>query len=323
MKHIKLCIGNRKVLFQALLLLAGAAWLAYTAQKADQAGSIQIQEEWLAVEGLRHDYDFFLIADTHISLCDERDAALMEKAQRRRNAFELESGKNAVKTLQNLITRANEDRVDLTIFAGDITDSAMYASIDLVQKQISRLEMPYLYVTGNHDFEYGEEYFSKKAYRDYFPRLRELTGTGQQYVVREYEDLVVAGINDKNNQFSKSAVKALMPYLKGDKPVVLVLHVPLQPLYKDSELEQQADQVWGQSAKGRCRVLIGETACMPNKTTQKLLDAVFAKDSPVAAVFAGHIHFYNRAALNTDTDQLVTGAGYYGDAMRIHIERAD
>ncbi len=310
---------KNKRIFQTLVMLCAVTALVFAVKQADWPGSINIREEYLEIEGIKHDYDFFLIADTHISLCDDRDPKLMEKAQARKRAFENESGKIAVRTFHNLITEAMKGGTDLTIFAGDITDSAMHASIDFVQKETDRLDMPYLYVTGNHDFEYGSEYFSKKAYREFFPRLNSLTKTTKQYAIYEFDDLIIAGINDKNNQFDKEAVKELMPYMKGTKPVILVLHVPLQPQYKDSKLEQQADEVWGLSDRGRCRVLLGETACKPNKITQKLLDAVFSKDSPVAAVFAGHIHFYNRSMLNSASVQFVTGAGYYGDAVRIYI----
>lgn len=314
---------NKNIL-QSVLVTCAALCLGFAAkkadQKADQQGSIQIHEETITISGVHTGYDFMLIADTHISLCDERDPELLEKAQARREAFFNESGKVAERTFHNLITEAAEGGTDLTVFAGDITDSAMYASVDFVQEELERLDQPYLYVTGNHDFEYGEEYFSPKAYREYFPRLFPLTKTTEQYTVQEYDDLIVAGINDKNNQFDKQAVKALLPYVTGTKPVILVMHVPLQPQGQHSKLEQQADTVWGLSKSGRCRVLLGETACKPNKTTQKLLDAVFAEDSPVAAVFAGHIHFYNRSMLNGKSAQLVTGAGYYGDAARIHVQ---
>lgn len=293
--------------------------LLFIARMDSQQGSIQVQETEISILGLKYDYNLFLIADTHISLCDSRDPLLMEKARARRLAFQQESGKTATKTFQNLITQAGEEQADLTIFAGDIIDSAMYASIDFVKKQLDRLSMPYLFILGNHDFEYGKEYFSKKAYKKYFPRLSVLTGTGCQYVIKEYDDLVIAGINDKNNQFPKSAVKALLPYMHGKKPVILVLHVPLQPQFPDSELENQANDVWGLSKKGKCRVLIGESACKPNKDTKKLLDAVFDEDSPVAAVFAGHIHFYNQSMLDEKEAQIVSGAGYYGDAVRIHL----
>ncbi len=308
-----------KQVIQAVLLLCAAAVLFCAVKKADQAGSIQIHEEYLEIEGVTHEYDFMLIADTHISLCDERDAQLMEKAAARKAAFEQESGKKAVRTFHNLITESVKNGMDLTIFAGDITDSAMHASIDFVQNEINRLDKPYLYVTGNHDFEYGSEYFSKKAYQKYFPRLENLTKTDKQYVIHEYDDLVIAGIADKNNQFDKEAVEALLPYMKGTKPVILVTHVPLMPRYKDSDLEVLANNVWGLSKSGACRVLLGEKGCRPDKTTKKLLDAVFAENSPAAAVFAGHIHFYNRSMLNNTAAQFITGAGYCGDAVRIHI----
>lgn len=313
-------MGHQKRLLQAFVVLCGIFCLVAAGKRADRSGSIQVEDVQLSLAGIAHEYELFLMADTHISLCDERDLKLLEKADSRRQAFEQESGKIATRTFHNLITEAIKGHTDLAVFAGDITDSAMYASIDFVQKEVDRLDMPYLYVTGNHDFEYGDEYFSKKAYRNYFPRLQGLTGTTEQYVIWENEDLVVVGINDKNNQFSKSAVEALLPLMQGDKPVIVVLHVPLQPQYENSELEKQADTIWGLSAKGRCRVLIGETACKPNKTTQKLLDAIFDENSPVAAVLAGHIHFYNQSMLDGKAVQMVTGAGYYGDAVRVHIK---
>lgn len=304
---------------QSALLVMFACVLGAAAYRDELQCRVQIQEEYLTIPGVKDSYTFMLIADSHISLCDERDAALMDKAVRRREAFRMESGRDAERVFANFIQAANEQKPELTILAGDILDSAMYRSIDFVQKKLDSLKTPYLYILGNHDFEYGDEYFSKKAYREYFPRLEGLTGTKDQYRIVEYEDLVVIGINDKNNQLPKEAVNAALPYMQGDKPVILVLHVPLQPAEPDSALERQANEIWGLSKKGQCRVLLGESACRPNQTTQKLLDAVFAEDSPVAAVFAGHIHFYNKSMLDDSSQQLVTGAAYYGDAVYVHI----
>ena len=146
---------EKKKVLQALFVVCAAFVLIFAVKKADQPGSVQIYEETVTMAGIRRSYDFFLIADTHISLCDDRDPGLIEKAQTRREAFARESKKTAVRTFHNLITQSNRNDTDLTIFAGDITDSAMYASIDFVQKETERLSMPYLYVTGNHDFEYG------------------------------------------------------------------------------------------------------------------------------------------------------------------------
>ena len=310
----------KKRIMQTICILLGMAALMLMANQADaKTYGINVREETLKIQGLKKEYRLFLIGDSHISLCDERDKSVMEKAARRKRDFWNESHKPAAGVFQKMIQESNQRKADLAIFAGDIMDSAMYASIDFVQGQFQKLKCPYLYILGNHDFEYGKEYFSKEAYRKYFPRLESLTGTKEQYCIQEFEDFLVVGLNDKNNQFDKKAVKAVLPVLRGDKPVILVIHVPLQPLNQDSALEQQANDVWGLSQKGRCRVLIGETACVPNKATQKLLDAVFAKDSRVAAVLAGHIHFYNQSLLKEGLTQYVTDAAYHGGAVMLHL----
>ena len=316
----RLLYRDHKICKISLLLFCLAGMIGIALRADWQSSSVQVQETTLVIDGLKRPYEIFVLADKHISLCDSTDATFLEKANARRQAFWQESGKNAAKTFSNLVTYANESESDLTVLAGDIIDSAMSASIDFTQKQLKRLDMPYLYILGNHDFEYGKEYFTKTAYREYFPRLTPLTGTNQQYVVKEYDDLVVIGINDQNNQIPKSAAKAVLPFLKGKKPVVFVLHVPLKPQFDNSQLERTSIDIWGASAKGKCRVLMGKGACEPNKTTRRFLKAVFAPDSPVAAVIAGHIHFYNQSQLDGKKQQVVCAAGYYGSAVKINMQ---
>lgn len=109
---------NKKII-QSALAACAVCCLFVAAKKADQAGSVRIQEETVTISGIRRDYRMLLIADTHISLCDARDPVLLKKAQARREAFERESGKNAVRTFHNLVTESVEGKDDLTIFAGD------------------------------------------------------------------------------------------------------------------------------------------------------------------------------------------------------------
>lgn len=46
-----------------------------------QMKELYISEEEVTVPGLEREYHLFFMADSHISLCDERDAQLMDKAQ--------------------------------------------------------------------------------------------------------------------------------------------------------------------------------------------------------------------------------------------------
>ena len=97
------------------------------------------------------------------------------------------------------------------------------------------------------------------------------------------------------------------------------MHVPIEPLVENSLVEDSI-QVWGPSDSGNSRVLIGEHACAPKETTQEFLDLVLAEDSPVFLVLAGHIHFYHKYDLNGSLTQIVTGAGYQKDLVRLTLK---
>ncbi len=71
---------NKKII-QSALAACAVCCLFVAAKKADQAGSVRIQEETVTISGIQRDYRMLLIADTHISLCDARDPALLKKAQ--------------------------------------------------------------------------------------------------------------------------------------------------------------------------------------------------------------------------------------------------
>ena len=69
---------NKKII-QSALAACAVCCLFVAAKKADQAGSVRIQEETVTISGIRRDYRMLLIADTHISLCDARDPVLLKR----------------------------------------------------------------------------------------------------------------------------------------------------------------------------------------------------------------------------------------------------
>lgn len=283
-----------------------------------QMKELYISEEEVTVPGLER-ISFVFMADSHISLCDERDAQLMDKAQQRQGAFVDEDGVASPDTFDKLIEASNILEPDLFVMGGDIIDSAMYASIDYLQEELEKLKAPYLYSLGNHDFQYGEEYFSDTAYEEYLPRLDVVRNEGTYQFV-EYDDLIVFSANDHNNQIDKSTVKGLRAAIKKGKPIVLVLHVPIEPLTGDDSLLQKSIEVWGESKNGGSKVLMGEDGCKPKKNTQKFIDLVTAEDSPVQLVLGGHIHFYHKDNLNERLTQIVTGAAYEKCALYVTLK---
>lgn len=292
---------------------------------------LNITYEEITVPGLEQEYEIFFMADSHVSLCDERDATVMEKAQQRQTAFVDENGVASPETFSKMVQASNELGADLFIMGGDVLDSAMYASVEHVQEQLENLEAPYLYSFGNHDFEYGTEYFSQAAYSTYLPRLENLRDgadeqaeeyeylEGENYQVVEYEDLVVLAVDDENNQIGDEAAEALEDISDEGKATIVVSHVPFEPLTGDTALWQETvNRQTGD--KSISRVLIGEKSCYPNADTLRFREQLLEEDSPVEVVLSGHIHFYHKDSLNGEVTQIVTGAAYQKAAVHLTLK---
>ncbi len=314
-----LCIGIAGIAVGAAGVL-GYRYASTDPKKLSQKEmeTLSISREEITIPGLTKEYHLFFLADSHISLCDDRDPEVQEKADARQAAFVNGEGISSWETFDRLVCASNTLGSDLFIMGGDIIDSAMYASIDYLKTELDKLDAPYLYSLGNHDFEYGEEYFSAIAYEEYLPRLGEVT-TEETYQIREYEDLILFSANDKNNQIDRGTVDGLKQAMEKGKPIVLILHVPLEPLTGDTALLDETIRVWGASKKGKSKVIIGKDGCKPKTDTEEFIDLVTGADSQVKLVLGGHIHFYHRDQLTDTLTQIVTGAAYENHALYVSL----
>lgn len=279
---------------------------------------IVVHEYQLMVEGLKEEFEIFFMADTHISLCDERDVDVMEKASARYEMFRSKEGISSEESFRDIIGYVSENSPDLLIMGGDILDSAMWESIDYVTEILQKLQYPWIYEMGNHDFEYGMEYFSPKSYSEYLPRLQEITDTYDGWQKTEYDEFIVFAVDDYNNQVSEGALRAFKEIYNINKTVILISHVPIEPLTEDT-LWQKSNEVWGTGTNGNSRVLLGEHSCIPNEVTAEFIELVSAPESPVSLVLSGHVHFYHEGKMTDNIQQIVTGAGFDRELVKITL----
>lgn len=283
--------------------------------------TINIRKEEVSVPGLTKEHRIFFFADSHISMCDERDAEIMEKAKDRETSFSFE-GILPQDRFDSLIDYAKTSDFEMVILGGDILDSAMYSSIEHVENKLGELSSPFMMIMGNHDFEYGSEYFSEEAYNTYLPRLANINPDHSFfYEIYETDELIYFTLDDCSNRIDSSALEAFKQEITKGKPIVVALHVPIEPVENSEKtLIEKCIEVWGASDTGKSRVTLGVNGCYPDKTTKEFINLVTAEDSPVVLVLAGHIHFYHKDILNDDTLQLVTGAAYEGEAIEITLK---
>ncbi len=111
--------------------------------------------------------------------------------------------------------------------------------------------------------------------------------TSEIYTI-EYDDLYIVGIDNSIKQISKKTLKKIQDIFLIEKPIILITHVPLEPMI-DETLGSQSRERWGdrELAWG----LDGTTYYKANETTKKFLEMVYKDDTPVREILSRHLHF--------------------------------
>lgn len=278
---------------------------------------INVYEEKIDIEGLDRKVTIFFVADAHICLCDERDEEIKENCDSRYIDF-IRDQRGSEENFSLLMDYVRKENPDLVIFGGDITDAATYASIEYAKNEIDKLSCPYDYCMGNHDFAYGSEYFSDKAYSDYFTRFDSINEVKAGYRIIKFDEFNILVVDDKNYQVCDEIVDAIEELKADNKPVIIAGHVPFSTDFGGSDIVSRTNEVWGSMEEGKSRVLIGDGAVEPEGVTKEYKDFVF-NDPKVKAVLAGHIHFFRRDNLDEDTLQLVTNPAYERGVIKLTL----
>lgn len=272
-------------------------------------------EETVYVEGLEKDYTFLFLTDTHVIIPNE-DASPQEAENEaaRMPMFVPESGISSAEQFPEWVRYANEEKVDAVLLGGDVIDTPSPSNLEWLAGQLAGLDMPYLYVNGNHDWTYPWEYMTQSGQETYLPLLQPLMGGNTAIHSLDLGELVLVGIDDSSNQVNEEVFPAYEEILREGRPMVVVAHVP----FMTQSVLGKAKEVWSSP------VVIGAGnygGVYPNETSEKFVSLTTAADSPVELVLAGHVHFYDKDVIEGERNvlQLVGGPGFQGQAILIHM----
>ncbi len=281
---------------------------------------LKIEDLSIDLPDTEREFKIIFIADTHISLCDERDGGIADFVSQRYELFRDETGRGADETFKELIAYVIEEDPDLLILGGDILDTATLKGVEFVGQELSKISCPYIYSLGNHDFTYEEEYYTPKAFSEYLPRIEEIVTTRDGYQIYDAGIMYILALDDYNNRYSEGSLEALKEVEDKGKPVLVITHVPIEPETGDRSLLNDTIEMWGISESGGSRVLLGPTSQTSDENTREIIAELLSDNSPVVHVLAGHIHLKHSDSLNGKINQTVTGAGFMGEAVRLLIK---
>lgn len=275
----------------------------------------EITEETIYVEGLEGEYTLLFLTDSHVVI-QEEDAPEQERqyVAQRYEQFVNEAGVPSAEQFPEWIAYANEMEVDAVLLGGDIIDSPSGANVEWLQTQLAQLDMPYLYVPGNHDWTYPWEYMTDYGKDNYLAGLEPLMQDNAAIHSIEAGELLLAGVNNSPGQVDPDAMPIYEELLAQNKPVILLFHVP----YSSETLLPKTLEAWNSPT------VIGngdQGGIWPDEASQRFLELATADSSPVGLMLAGHVHLYDDSVMNEERQmrQIVGGAAFEGKAVLIRL----
>ncbi len=275
----------------------------------------------VTIPGLSRDYTLLQVTDLHASAYSTEEAKGMDANRRnyiagRRNAF-TDGFMLSEERMPYMFGYADEINADLLMLTGDIIDFPSELNISLMAQNIEALKAPALFSLGNHDWCYADDYLSAGAAAAYIPKLNALSAgepADDPYVKYvDFGEFMVVSVDNSTDSVTAQTVDKFLALCEKGKPIILMLHVPL---HVDS-LVADCTKVWGKDLG-----MGGDTGvCAWSPDVQRFYHAV-AEDpnSPVVAVFAGHVHFNHEDVLPNGVTQYITSTAYTGDCRVITVK---
>lgn len=315
--------------FEKKLVMAGYHLVSYTWKyslyKADVPKSIEVEYEedpvklnelTIDIPGVKTDSRICVINDMHI-VTDDKSVGkeYQDKVYERYNWAVSDEGIHSADMWKLMSEKVDEQKSDILVFAGDMIDYGAQNNLDIFTNSLENIQTPSIYLRADHDV--GEWYSNNMYDRQACIKLSKKAVDWQEVYSVDMGDYILLGWNNSTVYVSEDGRDVIEKALSSDKPIILVTHVPL-----DSKINDEVyDAALSADDKGRAKIWGERGLYKPeDETTQYLLDAVYAQDSPFVAVICGHLHIENTAKLTDTVTQYILGPSFKGNLEIINIK---
>ncbi len=254
----------------------------------DKAYDLNVLETTLPVRGLTAPLTVVQVTDLHFIYTDEADGEEIH-ALRERYAQWFSNGPNVADELLRFFASEPPDAV---VFTGDIAGYPTQANIRALEAFLAKCP-PYLFVYGNHERVFTIDDLTRERMRR-FDALYAFAMKGDpELQVVEMNGVRLVGIDDSDNQITPSQLGKMRTLFAEDTPCLLFLHVPVCL----PELIEPISSGWGAPlllGVPQGTDVGGDETLIPTAATEGFVRMLTGEDVPVAGIFAGHVHFFDR-----------------------------
>ena len=276
------------------------------------------------IKGLKKDFKILHFTDLHACALDEAEKAAMEPVRRdyippRQGLFGGGRPYPSEAALPALMAYGEEIAADLILMTGDIIDFPSEANLTLLKTCVESCSVPVLYITGNHDWSFADDYHTENAEATYLTRVDAVAGCVDHAAVYECDTLVACAVDSGLDRIRPETLEAYLAAARRaretGKALILALHVPVHA----ETLVEDTVRVWRQE------LTIGEGAFgKDDPATMAFYNAV-AVESALApdVVIAGHVHFDHEDVFPNGVPQLITDIACDGHCRVVNLTPAE
>ncbi len=250
--------------------------------------NLNVLETYLPVCGLTAPLTIVQVTDLHLIYTDESDGEEIN-ALRERYAQWFSNGPDVA---DEILRFFESEPPDAVVFTGDIAGYPTQANIRALKKFLAKCP-PYLFVYGNHERIFTAEDLTRERMRRFDSLYAFAVKGDPELQVFELPGVRLLGIDDSDNQITPSQLEKMQVLFEDGKPCLLFLHVPVCL----PNLIEPISSGWGGPLllgvpKGTN--VGGDAMLIPTATTEAFVRMLTTADVPVEAIFAGHVHFFDR-----------------------------
>lgn len=174
---------------------------------------------------------------------------------------------------------------DAVLCAGDLVECFTPATLRYLDERTAHL--PFMSVCGNHDTP------------DKIPEGYALSAAKAPVQRMDLGDLLVLGFDDSQRVITREQLAALDAALAGDKPVLVLLHIPFAVAENEAMLRGCGEYF-----------RLNHDDCPAENL--EFIRRITENPHRVVAVLAGHLHFHHTCPVNGPLTQYVSSQGMCG-----------
>ena len=261
---------------------------------------MKMNRKEIRIEGLKNSYQYLHITDTHAG-----------------RANLVRDDITAAERLTEYVTYANAQKLSGVILTGDIIDNPSTENLAFLKEQLERLQIPYLYIPGNHDWAFANNYHTESAIREDWPLLQPFCNGEEVLQVKKIDEITWIGIDNSIDMYwpgTKEKLQEVLEDPQNDK-IVILQHIP----FNCGTLAQASLHRWGKvlTLGGN----LPEQGTCKEAGTDRTADIkeMILRTENVKALICGHLHVDHRDMLSERIPQYVSNESCFGEAALFEI----